>query len=125
MTVTQKQLKNLIQNSERTPEERRALARKAGIASGKARNWKAEMQKQVSANWNTEVPGKEMQDNLKKANLPPTYFGQFLFNFTQRAHKNPLMLRALLEVMDVLSPNQNNVTVNATPIIIGGEENLE
>ena len=29
--------KNLIPNSERTPEERKELARKAGIASGKSR----------------------------------------------------------------------------------------
>ena len=125
MAVTEKQMANLIPGNQRTPSERRELARKAGIASGKARNWKAEMQQKVGANWNTEVPDPKMKAALKKANLPPTYFGQFLFNFIQRASKNPLMLRSLLEVMDVLSPNQNNVTVNATPIIIGGEDKLE
>ena len=36
---------NLIQNSERTPSERRELARKAGKASGEARRLKAKMKK--------------------------------------------------------------------------------
>lgn len=38
---------NLIPNSERTPEERRELASKAGKASGKARRRKAEAKKIV------------------------------------------------------------------------------
>jgi len=38
---------NLIPNSERTPSERRENARKAGIASGKARREKADLRKQL------------------------------------------------------------------------------
>lgn len=38
---------NLIPNSERTPSERRENARKAGIASGKARREKANLKKQL------------------------------------------------------------------------------
>lgn len=38
---------NLIPNSERTPSERRENARKAGIASGKARREKADLRKML------------------------------------------------------------------------------
>lgn len=38
---------NLIPNSERTPSERRENARKAGIASGKARREKADLRRQL------------------------------------------------------------------------------
>ena len=36
---------NLIKNSERTPSERRESAKKAGVASGKARRKKANLKK--------------------------------------------------------------------------------
>lgn len=39
--------KNLIPNSERTPEERREIARRGGIASGKARRMKRDI-KQIT-----------------------------------------------------------------------------
>ena len=39
---------NLIPNEQRTPEERRRNARKAGIASGKARREKADLKKKVN-----------------------------------------------------------------------------
>ncbi len=38
---------NLIPNSERTPEERRENARKAGIASGRARGFRSRMKKKI------------------------------------------------------------------------------
>lgn len=38
---------NLIPNSERTPSERRENARKAGLASGKARREKADLRRQL------------------------------------------------------------------------------
>ena len=72
-----------------------------------------------------ELPDEKMKAMLKKAKLPPTYFGQFCFNVVQRGSKNPLIMKTLFEAMDIISPNQNNVTVNATPIIIGGEDELK
>lgn len=38
---------NLIRNEDRTPSERRENARKAGVASGKARREKADLKKQL------------------------------------------------------------------------------
>ncbi len=38
---------NLIPNSERTPEERRENARKAGIASGRARGFRSQLKKKI------------------------------------------------------------------------------
>lgn len=42
--------KNLIQNSDRTPEERREIARKGGIASGKARSFRSALNKRFKEN---------------------------------------------------------------------------
>lgn len=51
--------KNLVSMAERTPEERRELARKGGIASGKARRKKAE-----EAKWNKVTY--EVLENMEK-----------------------------------------------------------
>lgn len=46
---------NLIPNEQRTPMQRRANARKAGIASGKARKEKADLRRQLQIWMETEV----------------------------------------------------------------------
>ena len=122
--VTEKQKANLIPFSERSKKEARELGRIGGQKSGETRNWKARLQKCVGDNWECEIPDEKMKAQLQRAGLPPTYFGQFIFNIVQRGSKNPLMLKTLLEAMDIVTPNQNNVTVNATPIIIGNEDEL-
>ncbi len=123
--VTEKQKANLIPFSERSKKEAREWGKIGGQKSGETRNWKAKLQKCVGDNWDAELPDEKMQAMLKRAKLPPTYFGQFCFNVVQRGSKNPLILKTLLEAMDIISPNQSNVTVNATPIIIGGEDELK
>lgn len=42
--------KNLIPNSERTPEERKEIARKGGIASGQARSFRAATKRRLREN---------------------------------------------------------------------------
>ena len=125
MSVTEKQKANLIPLNQRTKSEQRRIQTMGGIASGETRNWKAKLQKCVGDNWDAELPDEKMKAVLQRAKLPPTYFGQFCFNVVQRGSKNPLILKTLLEAMDIISPNQNNVTVNTTPIIIGGEDELQ
>jgi hypothetical protein len=52
--------KNLIPNSERTPSERREIARKGGIASGKARREKADMRKLMAMMLEEQVPNQDI-----------------------------------------------------------------
>lgn len=56
--------KNLIPNEERTPSERRENARKAGVASGKARREKKTIQKILS-----ELLDSEIKDSPQFAKL--------------------------------------------------------
>lgn len=48
---------NIIPNSERTPEERREIARKGGIASGEARRAKKTLADAIRAVLDEELPG--------------------------------------------------------------------
>ena len=60
--------KNLIQNNERTPSERRENARKAGIASGQARREKKTIQKILTDYLDSDVKDqkslKELADSV-------------------------------------------------------------
>ena len=56
--------KNLIPNEERTPSERRENARKAGVASGKARREKKTIQKILA-----DLLDSEIKDNPQFAKL--------------------------------------------------------
>lgn len=51
---------NLISLADRTMEERREIARKAGKASGKARREKADMRKLMQAALDGDIPGKDI-----------------------------------------------------------------
>lgn len=51
---------NLISLADRTTEERREIARKAGKASGKARREKADMRKLMSMMLDESIDGKDM-----------------------------------------------------------------
>ena len=123
--VTEKQKANLIPTSQRTPRERQEISRLGAKACNEVKSWKAKMQKCVGNNWDTLLDDPDMKAKLKKAGLPPTYFGQFIQGVTQRAAKNPMILRTLMEVMDMLPQNGTQVNVNNVPIIIGGEDELK
>lgn len=56
---------NLIKNSERTPSERREIAKKAGIASGKARRKKAEFKKALEIVLSSQVQNQQLAEMLE------------------------------------------------------------
>lgn len=56
---------NLIPNSERTPEERKEIARKGGLKSGEAKRRKANLRKAVKNIFEMDVPDVEMKDTLE------------------------------------------------------------
>lgn len=122
--VTEKQKANLKPNSERTPSELREMTRKGGIASGKARREKKNLIQLFEVCQQAKVTDEKMAQKLRDAGLPETFAGQMAFQVIQKAGTNPMMLRTLLEATGLMKP-QNNVTVNAVPIIIGGEDELK
>ena len=64
--------KNLIPNSERTPEELRAMTRKGGINSGKARRQNAELKKAFEAILEADVKGDKVKQKQKKMGFEAT-----------------------------------------------------
>ena len=57
--------KNLIPNSERTPEELREMTRKGGIASGKARRKKADLKKAFETILKADVASNKTKQQLE------------------------------------------------------------
>ena len=64
--------KNLIPNSERTPEELRAMTRKGGINSGKARRKKANLKKAFEAILEADVKSDKVKRQLEKMGFEAT-----------------------------------------------------
>lgn len=56
---------NLIPNSERTPEERKEIARKGGLKSGEAKRRKANLRKAVKNIFEMDVPDVELKHTLE------------------------------------------------------------
>lgn len=56
---------NLIPNSERTPEERKEIARKGGLKSGETKRRKANLRKAVKNIFEMDVPDVEMKNLLE------------------------------------------------------------
>ena len=63
---------NLIPNENRTPEERRENARKAGIASGKARREKRDRHKRIQELFALAVQDPKLKANLEKMGIDVT-----------------------------------------------------
>lgn len=63
---------NLIPNHERTPKERRENARKAGIASGKARRRKANLKRTMETLLKMDVPDSNFKDKLIEMGIDPS-----------------------------------------------------
>nr|DAK18465.1 MAG TPA: hypothetical protein [Caudoviricetes sp.] len=63
---------NLIPNEQRTPEERRANARKAGVASGKARRKKANLRKAFETILQAEVASPNVKKQLEELGFDST-----------------------------------------------------
>lgn len=64
--------KNLIPNSQRTPEELRAMTRKGGINSGKARRKKANLKKAFEAILEADVKSDKIKQQLEKMGFEAT-----------------------------------------------------
>lgn len=64
--------KNLIPNSQRTPEELREMTRKGGIASGKARRKKADLKKAMQTLLSMNVQSDKSREQLETMGLEPT-----------------------------------------------------
>lgn len=58
-------INNLIPNSERTPEERKEIARKGGLKSGETKRRKANLKKAVKNIFEMDVPDVEIKDTLE------------------------------------------------------------
>lgn len=63
---------NLIPNENRTPEERRENARKAGIASGEARRAKRDRHQRIKDLFALAVKDPKIKDNLAKMGIDVT-----------------------------------------------------
>lgn len=63
---------NLIKNSERTPSERRENAKKAGVASGKARKKKANLKKAFETILQAEVASPNVKKQLEELGFDST-----------------------------------------------------
>ena len=124
--VTEKQKANLIPfTTEQSREQAKINGRKGGKASGVARTEKKTMRQLAEICLGAKLTKPEIEAKLKEAGLPATYGGQMLFNAIQKAGVNPQMLRTILELTGDINQTQNNVTVNAVPIIIGGEDDIK
>ena len=64
--------KNLIPNSQRTPKELRAMARKGGINSGKARRKKANLKKAFEVILEADVKSDKVKRQLEKMGFEAT-----------------------------------------------------
>ena len=124
--VTEKQMRNLKPNKDRTPSELREMTRKGGIASGKARQEKRTMRQLAEICLGAKLTKPEIEAKLKEAGLPATYGGQMLFNAVQMAGKNSNMLRVVLELIGEIKQAQTNVTVtnNVNPYAGLSEDEL-
>ena len=63
---------NLIPNENRTPEERRENAKKAGIASGKARREKRDRHKRIQELFALAIKDPKLKANLEKMGIDVT-----------------------------------------------------
>ena len=75
--------------------------------------------------FNAPVIDEKTIRQLEAYNLPKNMLTKTLFNAVQKAGINSNMLRVLLELINALNQQQTNINVNNTPIIIGGENDLQ
>ena len=125
--ATEKQLANLTNAGafkRNTRETQQKIARMGAEASNRKQAEKKNLIQLFEICQQAKITDEKMAQKLREAGLPETYAGQMAFSVIQKAGTNPMMLRTLLEATGMLKP-QNNVTVNAVPIIIGGEDELK
>ena len=121
-------VENLIPCSERSKSEAREIGRKGGIKSGEARRAKKTVKECLKMYSEMKVTSPEMKAALKASGIADTeemtYAVAMALQFITAAMRgNSQMARLVMEMMGEI--DQNNITVNATPIIIGGEDELQ
>lgn len=79
--------KNLIPNSQRTPEELREMTRKGGIASGKARRKKADLKKAMQILLSMDVASEKSKQQLEELGVEATNEMLLAFATFQQAVK--------------------------------------
>lgn len=79
--------KNLIPNSQRTPEELREMTRKGGIASGKARRKKADLKKAMQVLLAMDVASEKSKQQLEELGVEATNEMLLAFATFQQAVK--------------------------------------
>lgn len=79
--------KNLIPNSQRTPEELREMTRKGGIASGKARRKKADLKKAMQTLLALDVASEKSKEQLEALGVEATNEMLLAFATFQQAVK--------------------------------------
>ena len=119
---------NLIPFPQRTESEQRKIQSMGGIASGESRRAKKTVKECLKMYSEMKVTSPEMKSALKKSGIADTeemtYAVAMALQFMTAAMRgNSQMARLVMEMMGEI--DQNNITVNATPIIIGGEDELQ
>ena len=123
--ATEKQKANLIPfTTEQSREQAKINGRKGGKASGVARTEKKTLRQLAEIALAAKIHDDKIKEQLEMYGLPATLGGKTIFNAIQKAGLNSHMLRTILELTGDIN-QQNNVTVNAVPIIIGGENELK
>ena len=100
---------NLIPNEQRTPEERRRNARKAGIASGKARREKADLKKKVNDILAMDVFSPQLKEALEEKGLNATNQTAIATVLLQKALKGDIRAIELLAKMNGNEGTKDNL----------------
>ena len=119
---------NLIPFTERSKEEVRELNRRGGIKSGEARRAKKTVRECLKLYSELNVEAPEIKLALKKSGITNpeemTYSMAMALQFVTSAMRgNSQMARLVMEMLGEV--DKNSITVNSTPIIIGGEDELK
>lgn len=106
-------LKRLV---DRTPEERKEIARLGALKTNAIRKENATLREQLKLALTLPITDKKIKKECIEAGFAPTNAGNLIRNVVNKAGKNAMMFRTLAEILGELQPQQINVNVlsNAT-----------
>ena len=133
MAINPKSLENLDKGrfKRNTREQQQKIAKMGGEASSraKAKNKQKALERAEVVDVLTRVfnapADKTTAERLESLNLPNNLLSKTLYNAVQKAGVNSNMLRVLLELINALSQQQTNVTVNNNPYACLSDETLK
>lgn len=93
---------NLIPLNKRTKSEQRAIAKKGGIASGKARRKKANLKSAIEQLLTLEVPDEDIRQELETMGLEPTMEQALAYSLVIRVVRDgdPRAFEVILRAID-------------------------